>query len=56
MRAKSFAVTVRGRTMPLDTIVNNVQRDVVSKVEKLVKAFDKTYNPAFVEEPSCVIC
>jgi len=45
-----------GRTLPLDTIVNNVQRDVVSKVEKLVKAFDKTYNPAFVEEPSCVIC
>ena len=36
--------------MPLSTVATVVQNDVVSNVKKLIKAFDKAYNPAWVSQ------
>ena len=41
-----------GQVLPLHSIVTSVQNDVVNKVKKLIKAFDKAYNPEWVSGAS----
>ena len=49
------ALLERNAVTTLQETVRSVQRHVDTKVKKLIKAFDKAYNPLYREEPSCLI-